>query len=152
MRPRGATGALRYRSFPSIAGTDTIRVTATDGTATTTAELVIAIAGSGSSPLRFGNAAPYQVDEQGFLLFEPVVVDAAADADLVFRLVGLTPGVGDAADLVFDTATGTINWTLVPRDADGYHRFGMVVTDRANQQAAYLPITVHVVTPPLGDS
>ncbi|MDA3961456.1 MAG: hypothetical protein PF961_11750, partial [Planctomycetota bacterium] len=144
------TGAFTYESFIGIAGFDTFRVEVNDGFGITTVDVAVTIAGAGLSSLRFANNPPFQVDENGFLLYQPQLAGVASGATLSYELVAITPGIGNAANLVFVGATGTVTWSNVPKPSGDHYLFGIMVTDTTNRQAAYLPITLTVVTPPVG--
>lgn len=98
---------------------------------------------------------PFQAVQGGRVDYTPTVTTTGLTApQLVYHLIGLdgvspAPAFGGVIGGTTATeANKTLNWLSVPRPANGYQRFGILVLDEANGVAAYQPITIQVLPLP----
>lgn len=113
-------------------GSDVARTQARSSDITVT----INITQAGADGLRFRNPARMTIAPAGNLLYIPDIV-APPGASLAFELIDAP--AGPTVD-----GAGRVIWNGVTVPADGYHRFGLLMTDTVSGQATLLPIMLRV--------
>lgn len=136
------TGAFVYTPFAAVDGADAFSVRVTDANGASTLMTVdIMISDLGSS-VRFVSNPPMVATEGDSLLHVPTVITSGLPdgTPLTYELIG-----GSGLGIALSPSDGTLSWPTIPPAADGYHAFGILVTEPTSQSAAYLPVLLQII-------